>query len=238
MNKLIFLLILVLVHSISMPKIHSEMKETSKLVQLAANQKAHIYVAQIRNSPIRYPQVSGLSNQYAQKNINNKLKHEAILANNNRLKLIEDEKQEKKSWDSSKGPWRPYEYKFTYKVPFNENNKLSIIYYEYYYTGGAHGGTNGKTFNFDLKTGDYIPLSSIIRGKQKEIQKYTYDMLQKKYEGYVLIHSPFGILLNDQDRLWVFNKKGITLIFKEYEVAAYAAGMPEIIVPSNILGAE
>ena len=54
------------------------------------------------------------------------------------------------------------------------------------------------------------------------------------YKGYVLIKSPNEIDLSDKNRLWAFDHAGIKLIFKEYEVAAYAAGMPEVFIPVQV----
>ncbi|MBP0725637.1 DUF3298 and DUF4163 domain-containing protein [Bacillus sp. RG28] len=235
--KKIVLFILMLMLSIS-PFFSNEVKakahQTTKLSQLALTKKAVIYEKRIKNSPIFYPQIKGLANQKAQRKINATLLKEAQSANKNRLKLLEDERIAKKDWKSSLGPWRPYEYKFTYKIPYNDNNHLSVIYYQYIYTGGAHGNTKGRAINFNTSTGEVIPLSKVINGKQKVIQNYAYNILQKKYKGYTLIHSANEIALSDQDRLWVFDKSGIKLIFNEYEVAAYAAGMPEVVIPSPI----
>lgn len=211
-------------------------KQDSKVVQLAPTtlKKANINEVKLKNSPIKYPQVKGLSSKKAEQKINYTLQKGAQLANQHRLKLFADEKEAKKKWDSSQGPWRPYEYLFTYKVPFNDQGKLSVMYNEYVYTGGAHGMTTGTTYNFDTKTGDLIPLSKLIKGKEKSIRDYTYQQLQKKFNGYILIKSPKEIILDDQKRLWVFDKEGIKLIFSEYEVAAYAAGMPEIVLPYKL----
>jgi hypothetical protein len=214
--------------------VKAEVNQTTKVVQLSRINKAVIYEKRLKNSPIIYPQVRGLKNQNAQRNINATLLKGAQSANKDRLKLIQQEIKDKKDWKVSMGPWRPYEYKFTNKVPYNENNRLSVIYYQYIYTGGAHGNTVGSTFNFNTMTGELIPLSKVINGKQEVVQNYTYNSLQKKYEGYTLIHSPSEIDLTDKVRLWAFDKSGIKLIFNEYEVAAYAAGMPEIVIPYSI----
>lgn len=211
-------------------------KQNSKMVQYspATVQKAQVYEVKLKNSPIRYPQVKGLSSKKAEQKINATLLKGAKVANQHRLKLFVDEKEAKDKWTSDQGPWRPYEYVFTYKVPFDDAGKLSVVYYEYVYTGGAHGLTSGTTYNFDLKTGNLIQLSELIKGNEKTIQDYTYQQLQKNYSGYVLITSPKEITLNDKNRLWVFDQQGIKFIFSQYEVAAYVAGMPEIVVPYNI----
>lgn len=234
---IVFLITCILTSSIVIPTYsQAAVKQNSKLVQLspATVQKAQVHEVKLRNTPIKYPQVKGLSSKKAEQKINTTLQKGAKVANQHRLKLLADEKEAKDKWTSDQGPWRPYEYVFTYKVPFNNAGKLSVVYYEYVYTGGAHGMTTGTTFNFDLKTGELVQLSTLIKGNEKKIQDYTYQQLQKKYSGYVLIKSPNEVTLNDKNRLWVFDREGIQLIFSEYEVAAYAAGMPEIVVPYKI----
>lgn len=234
----LFAFLFVITNAMLLPcNINAELNQNNKTLQLAPTtvQKAKIYAVKLKNSPIKYPQVRGLSNKNAELKINATLQQGAQLANQHRIKLFADEKEAKKNWDASQGPWRAYEYVFTYKVPFNDSGKLSVIYNEYSYTGGAHGMTIGTTYNFDTMTGNIIPLSKLIKGKEKSIQDYTYQQLQKKYSGYILIKSPNEIILNDKNRLWVFDKVGIKLIFNEYEVAAYVAGMPEIVVPFSYI---
>lgn len=215
-------------------QLEAEVTQNSKFIQLAPTNEIEIYERKILNSPIKYPQIKGLENTTAEQEINLTFRAGAELANKQRLKLLADEKEAKEKWNSSQGPWRPYDYVFTYKIPFYDQNHSSVIYNEYFYTGGAHGMSIGTTYNFNTKNGDLIPLSKIIGKKTKVIQKFVYQQLQKQYRGYILIKSPDEIDLNDKDRLWVFDKDGIKLIFKEYEVAAYAAGMPEIFVPYQV----
>ncbi|PGS50199.1 DUF3298 and DUF4163 domain-containing protein [Bacillus sp. AFS041924] len=236
MRKFIYyFFIIIMTSSINMATFKNVNAGTKDEIQVNSLAR-HIKITEqkLNNAPIKYPQISGALNQAAQQKINNLLKQGAELANNNRLKLLEDEKEAKAKWDSSQGPWRPYEYVFTYKVLYNNLDKLSVIYNEYSYTGGAHGMTIGTTFNFDVKKGEVVPLSNLINGNTKPVQEYAYQQLQKKYKGYVLIKSPNEIDLTDKNRLWAFDHAGIKLIFKEYEVAAYAAGMPEVFIPIQV----
>ncbi|PEJ58177.1 MULTISPECIES: DUF3298 and DUF4163 domain-containing protein [unclassified Bacillus (in: firmicutes)] len=236
MKKLVYyFLLLLMIGSINLSFTLSSNAETKTPIKENALTR-HIKISEqkLNDAPIKYPQISGAPNSTAQQTINNLLKQGADTANNNRLKLLEDEKEAKAKWDSSQGPWRPYEYVFTYKVLYNNLDKLSIIYKEYSYTGGAHGMTTGTTYNFDVKTGEIVPLSKLINENTKSVQEYAYQQLQKKYKGYVLIKSPNEIDLSDKNRLWAFDHAGIKLIFKEYEVAAYAAGMPEVFIPVQV----
>ncbi|WP_129690088.1 DUF3298 and DUF4163 domain-containing protein [Gottfriedia acidiceleris] len=236
MKKFLFyFLLIIMTSSINLGSIKFVNAETkAQINENSLTRHIKITEQKLNDAPIKYPQISGASNSTAQQKINSILKQGADLANSNRLKLLEDEKEAKSKWDASQGPWRPYEYVFTYKVLYNNLDKLSVIYNEYSYTGGAHGMTMGTTFNFDVKTGEVVPLSKLINENTKSVQEYAYQQLQKKYKGYVLIKSPNEIDLSDKNRLWAFDHAGIKLIFKEYEVAAYAAGMPEVFIPVQV----
>ncbi|MED3751655.1 DUF4163 domain-containing protein, partial [Geobacillus stearothermophilus] len=87
-----------------------------------------------------YPQVTGLISKSAQDKINETLaKH--VRASYNAYMELERTEQEHREQYSGDFPesMLDYEYKMSYEVKYNENNLLSILIYDYMYTGGAHG---------------------------------------------------------------------------------------------------
>lgn len=188
----------------------------------------------IKNKPISYPQISNVRDQNARKKINEFLKSKAVKAEKDYTQFKAIEAKDKAEWDDSLGEWFPYEYSYTYKVKFNEKNHLSIIFYTYTYMGGAHGMTVGETVNFDVKTGKLYTLSSIIKGKITPVKNYAFNSLNKQFDGGLFITKASEIIINDRTTLWTFDKKGIRLIFSQYEVVPYAAGMPEVAIPYSV----
>lgn len=187
----------------------------------------------IKNKPVTYPQISHVKDQNARKKINEFLKTKGENAGKAYTKFKAMEAEHKKEWDGE-GEWFPYEYDYSYKVKYNENNQLSIIFYTYAYMGGAHGMTAGQAYNFDVKTGKLYKLTATINGKLTAVKEAAFNTLSEQYDYELFISKPSEIVLNDRSTLWTFDKKGIRLIFSQYEVLPYAAGMPEVVIPSSV----
>ena len=188
----------------------------------------------IKNKPVTYPQISHVKDQNARKKINEFLKTKGLNAAKAYTKFKATEAKDKAEWDDSLGEWWGYEYDYSYKVKYNENNQLSVIFYTYTYLGGAHGMTTGQSYNFDVKTGKMYKLTTTINGKATAVKEAAFNTLSKQYDYELFIEKPSEIVLNDRTTLWTFDKKGIKLIFSQYEVLPYAAGMPEVVIPSSV----
>jgi hypothetical protein len=59
-----------------------------------------------------------------------------------------------------------YAFNSLYQVKYNKNDKLSIYYSEYTYTGGKKGTSKVTMYNFSLKTGKRYTLSDILHSKK------------------------------------------------------------------------
>lgn len=188
----------------------------------------------IKNKPISYPQISHVKDQNARKKINEFLKNKGLNAEKSYTKFKAQEAKDKAEWDGSLGDWLGYGYEYFYKVTYNDHNQLSIIFYTYTYSGGAHGLMGAQSYNFDVKTGKLYTLSSIINGKTTEVKNAAFNSLTKQFEDGLFISKASEIVLNDRSTIWSFDKNGIRLIFSQYEVVPYAAGMPEVVIPKSV----
>ncbi len=119
---------------------------------------------------------------------------------------------------------------------FNENNILSFSVYFENYTGGAHGSHRLYGYAIDLNTGNLISESDIfcescydeiatIIAQKIARQNNVSDVKELENLGYMGLEgmSPNGNFL--------INKKGITYIFNEYEIAPYVMGRTEVLLP-------
>lgn len=104
-------------------------------------------------------------------------------------------------------------------------------------TGGAHGITTTTTFSF-LKTGDYLTLKTIFTDETKglaALSRFAIDTITKRN-------------ISDEDwikdgagpeaqnyRSFSIGDNGITVYFDPYQVAAYASGPQEVVVPFSAL---
>jgi hypothetical protein len=175
---------------------------------------------------LRYPQMTGLSNKTAEKKIN-----EALLKHiQGSYKTYLDVMKEGKA-DPSKH--FPYQYDVSYKVKYGTSNQLSLLFYDYQYTGGAHGITAVTSYNFNANTGKQYSLTDIVNTKSKvlKVQKYAYQALHKLYPEFVQKVSDVPVNKNTP---FYFTKGGIYLLFQEYDVAPYAAGNPVVKIPDSL----
>ncbi|RDU37042.1 DUF3298/DUF4163 domain-containing protein [Neobacillus piezotolerans] len=186
-----------------------------------------------------YPQVANLISKEAQGKINAALQKHVRNSYKGYVELEKQEQEDRQAYLEQHGKpvppeenhWYSYEYHVSYEVKYNENNQLSILMYDYMYTGGAHGITGVKSYNFNAVTGEQIHLEQAAGNKAalSKISKYALNELNKSEYTF----KPTTLNLSNNTAFY-FTPGGITLKFQQYEVAAYAAGMPEVAVPYKI----
>ena len=118
---------------------------------------------------------------------------------------------------------------------------LSVRMEDYRFTGGAHGGTTYTFLNYDINTGEKIDWKSIFMGDSQYLQKiadYSMTDLKKQLlkpdesstdEGWI-VRGTEPIDENYNTNVG-YDKNGLFIIFQQYQVAAYAAGPQQVIIP-------
>jgi len=126
----------------------------------------------------------------------------------------------------------------------NENDKfVGLEISNEWYGGGAHGGFDLTFANFDRKDGHLITIEEVVLdGKLDEFTKLASDLFFKSFpdedaEMLDINRSTFFLAKN-----FSMGKDGIRFVYQQYEVGAYAIGMPEVVVPlancQNLIKAE
>ncbi|MFA6322292.1 MAG: DUF3298 and DUF4163 domain-containing protein [Candidatus Buchananbacteria bacterium] len=131
--------------------------------------------------------------------------------------------------------------KFAFNVAYNyflSDKILSIKLEVYQYTGGAHGNTLVKTFNFSLADKKDLGLKDIFASDHDYLKIISDDLIASLKQ--TLTKDGF----NDDDWLnqgagpkaenlstFVFTPSGLTFIFQPYQDAPYAAGILESTLP-------
>lgn len=121
-----------------------------------------------------------------------------------------------------------------YSVMKFSESVYDVIFHGYLYTGGAHGMPIIRTFIFDVSTGDRIELSDLFKPGTdflKTIAVYAEQEIIKRD-----VSEPDWIKSgtepkpeNYQD--YYLTKDGLMIVFPPYQVAAYAAGPQEVLIP-------
>lgn len=103
------------------------------------------------------------------------------------------------------------------------------------YTGGAHGNTVIKSFNYNTDDGSRLYLTDILVDEDqiKSVQNYVWEYAIERPEIFYPDLKKEDVVLS-KDTAFYFNDSGITLVFQQYEIAPYVSGNPEIIIAESL----
>jgi hypothetical protein len=98
----------------------------------------------------------------------------------------------------------------------------------YEFTGGAHGGTVAYGLNFH-RDGTEVTLDEALSLIGKNLQQVSEEATEQLIEHFGMVQFPDGAAPTAENySTFLINDKNVTFIFQQYQVQAYAAGMPEI----------
>jgi hypothetical protein len=121
------------------------------------------------------------------------------------------------------------------KVHFNELEFLTLEYYDYGYTGGAHGLPISRFSVIDLITGEKLLLDNVFKqGYQLDLQDIINEQIRTKYEldpGQNLKDAGFFVSSVEPTENFYINKDGIGFYYNRYEIAPFALGSVDIFIP-------
>ncbi len=126
-------------------------------------------------------------------------------------------------------------------------NLVSVVAHTLFYQGGAHGGQKIYTFSFDVKNKHEVTLDSLF-GKTKnyleKISQFTLNDLKSQLQRESSGEPNMGMLqegtspkLENFSRFTVGSAETLTFYFEEYQVAPYAAGEKQVIMPISYITA-
>lgn len=135
-------------------------------------------------------------------------------------------------------PIRPYELFSRYQTG-TLNQHLLSLYIDYYrYTGGAHGLTDRRPYNFDLREGRPLQLADLFRAGydfRAVIDGEIAARIAADPAPYFTGDMGFQGIRSDQD--FYLQDEQLVVFFNQYEIAPYASGIPEFTIPLSRFGA-
>jgi len=120
---------------------------------------------------------------------------------------------------------------------------LSMQYTEESYTGGAHGNNLVAFINLNPKTGEVVKLEHLLKpGYEETLRSIGEEIFRQHREladtasyennGFQFTNDRF--VLNDN---YGFSREGISFYFNSYEIAPYAMGPTEVMIPYDRISA-
>lgn len=140
-------------------------------------------------------------------------------------------------------PVRQYEIYVDFNVTFNRDCIISLYFDRYEYTGGAHGSTvrTSDSWNIACKRPisltDLFPAGTDIREYYK--RAITAQIEQEAKKEFMLYFEDYENLVSRSLTLSNFylTYEGVVIYFQQYEIAPYATGIPEFLIPYSEDGA-
>ena len=126
------------------------------------------------------------------------------------------------------------EYKSKYEVVYTDQRTFFSYRAECFrYTGGAHGGTTVKVGTVDVKTRKKLTVADVIPAdKHAEARARVREALIAKIGGESNLMPSAKTALATLSENFYVGKDGLHFVFNEYEVACYAQGVVEVIIPA------
>lgn len=175
------------------------------------------------------PQFNNLSNKKQQDLINNKITSLAEKSIDE-VKSVADE-----YFKDRPSPLVSYQLYGRYKV--TNNSDIISFYIDYYqFTGGAHGMTTRFAYNIDKSTGKEVKLKDIFKEgfEYKDIiNKEINRQISKDPDRY--FSGKDGFVGISEGQSFYIKNNTLIIYFGLYEIAPYASGISEFIIPNNLL---
>jgi hypothetical protein len=185
-----------------------------------------------RASGLYYPQVLGLPSN-VQRQINVTLREHADQARQNLIDL----QQLVKEYIAEDPLLKYAEYKLSYKIGRADSQYISIVFTDYEYSGGAHGLYHNTAYTFDATTGELLDLPTVAQNSNyvsiinDEITAQSYEkMARDEYYSFDGFES-----IDPWTSNFYLTDKGIVIYFDLYEYTSFADGIPEFLIPFELL---
>lgn len=118
------------------------------------------------------------------------------------------------------------------EVTYSSDEIISIALNTYLDTGGAHGNTNVRFFNFNPQTGEQLKSNDLVsnfEGLSELVEKRLKTAVEAKTDE-PIENVFFGTDFKLPESLG-FSDEGLIILYNPYEIASYAQGIIEFSIP-------
>lgn len=190
---------------------------------------------------IKYPQFKSLYLQTALDKINAFYRTRAkMYEKTNIMNLYQMAMVEYEYSVANNFPVRQFEAFTDYNVTYNQSCAISLYFDQYEYAGGAHGLTTRSSDSWNVLKSKKIELTDIFPHRS-DVRDYMISNILEQIEQEIQTgDSPYfedyKRLVNENFKLnnFYLTKEGVVLYFQQYDIAPYASGIPEFVIPYTI----
>ena len=134
---------------------------------------------------------------------------------------------------------------FRGELSYYNDRYIGLLWNGYDYHSGAAHGIPYKIFRlYDRETGEELYLDDILASSEEELNAIVTRMFEERHDGDEIwewgleyISENAGFLEDHHLKAgdYYLTDEGLVYYFGAYEVASYAEGMPEVLIPYNEL---
>ncbi len=183
--------------------------------------------SQLINIDLNIPVIKGLQNKEIQTRLNQLLENDA----RERQKAMIEEAESNSEYILTE-PYHTYELVSRFNQYYITENTLSFYVDYYSFTGGAHGMTERKAYNFDLNTGEELTLSDLF------VENFDYTTMINERVQRAINQDPDTYFTREHgfkgitgDQGFYLENNNLIVYFLQYEIAPYAAGIRTFPIP-------
>ena len=156
---------------------------------------------------------------------------------NSIMKFFNDSQKQAKEYNDA---LPEVENKFVANVDFdvkkNSDNILSILIKYYKYAGGAHGYYENVAYNIDIRNGNFLTIDNLFK-EGSDYKNIINEEIRNQIEELIkLDEQNKGVYefksIEDKQKFYI-QDDNIVVYFDLYDIAPYAAGIPEFIINVN-----
>ena len=122
-------------------------------------------------------------------------------------------------------------------ITYLDDRYCCILTEGYEYTGGVHGMPFREYFVFDMESGERLTLAEIVENPVEELQQMVGTAFRKlAEETNFAFEAPEDLEFVVADSVsyespFFLTEEGIAFYYTPYEIAPYAAGFPQVVIP-------
>ncbi|MTI85465.1 MAG: DUF3298 domain-containing protein [Firmicutes bacterium] len=181
---------------------------------------------------LKIPVISGLKNIALQEKVNKQILDAAMQT---KMELENTYREYAQSAKDNDFEPHPFQLHVNYEV-HTSGKVLSLAVQTYRYSGGAHGMAWKDFYILDTQKGKRLTLQNLFKNKtnykaliNQEIKRQINAGEKMYFEG------DMGFQTISDNHPFYVQDNNIVFFFGQYEIAPYAAGMPEFKIPVDIL---
>jgi len=199
---------------------------------ISVQTKAYNNLAAHMETNLQIPYLQGISDEAIQNKLNDRFKQDAFDLEKSVQAGLEEYVTEARNNDF---PINDFVLYSRFQQGYLNSRILSLTVDYYQYTGGAHGITERRPYNIDLGTGQDLALKDLFTSNfdyRSVINKEISQQIDSNKDMYFESDMGFQGISEDQD--YYLQDGTLVIVFQQYEIAPYVAGIPEFKIPLSL----